>query len=226
MGIPILCTGLEKSYGHPGGPSQKVLRTLSFKIEAGEWVVIMGDSGSGKSTLLNILAGIDPFDSGELLLDGRSWGSVDDSEKTLVRRREMGFIFQNYNLFPFLTAFENVALPARLNGHRDREAVRALLAEVGLGDKGHKFPSELSGGEQQRVAVARALIHRPRLLLADEPTGALDHLTGRKVLELMTLLHKEFRPTIVMTTHSLEAARYGGRIINLRDGQFIPPPGG
>ena len=225
MGIPLLCSDLEKSYGHPGGPSQKVLRTLSFKIEAGEWVVIMGDSGSGKSTLLNILAGIDPFDSGELLLDGRSWGAMDDSEKTLVRRREMGFIFQNYNLFPFLTAFENVALPARLNGHNDKEAVRALLAEVGLGDKGHKFPSELSGGEQQRVAVARALIHRPRLLLADEPTGALDHLTGRKVLELMTLLHKEFRPTIVMTTHSLEAARYGSRIINLRDGQFIPPPG-
>lgn len=226
MGIPILCTDLEKSYGRPGGPSQKVLRTLTFKIEAGEWVVIMGDSGSGKSTLLNILAGIDPFDSGELLLDGRSWGAMDDLEKTLVRRREMGFIFQNYNLFPFLTAFENVALPARLNGHNDKEAVRALLAEVGLGDKGHKFPSELSGGEQQRVAVARALIHRPRLLLADEPTGALDHLTGRKVLELMTLLHKEFRPTIVMTTHSLEAARYGSRIINLRDGQFIPPPGG
>ena len=225
MGIPLLCTDLEKTYGRPGGPSQRVLRSLSFKIEAGEWVVIMGDSGSGKSTLLNILAGIDPFDSGELLLDGRSWGSMDDSEKTLVRRREMGFIFQNYNLFPFLTAFENVAIPARLNGHRDREAVRALLAEVGLGDKGHKFPSELSGGEQQRVAVARALIHRPRLLLADEPTGALDHLTGRKVLELMTLLHKEFRPTIVMTTHSLEAARYGSRIINLRDGQFIPPPG-
>ena len=225
MGIPLLCTDLEKTYGRPGGPSQRVLRSLSFKIEAGEWVVIMGDSGSGKSTLLNILAGIDPFDSGELLLDGRSWGAMDDSEKTLVRRREMGFIFQNYNLFPFLTAFENVALPARLNGHRDREAVRALLAEVGLGDKGHKFPSELSGGEQQRVAVARALIHRPRLLLADEPTGALDHLTGRKVLERMTLLHKEFRPTIVMTTHSLEAARYGSRIINLRDGQFIPPPG-
>ncbi|MDA8028828.1 MAG: ABC transporter ATP-binding protein [Nitrospiraceae bacterium] len=226
MGIPILCTDLEKSYGHPGGPSQRVLRTLSFAVEAGEWVVIMGDSGSGKSTLLNILAGIDPFDSGELLLDGRSWGAMDDSEKTLVRRREMGFIFQNYNLFPFLTAFENVALPARLNGHRDREAVRALLAEVGLGDKGQKFPSQLSGGEQQRVAVARALIHRPRLLLADEPTGALDHLTGRKVLELMTLLHKEFRPTIVMTTHSLEAARYGSRILNLRDGQFVPPPGG
>ena len=226
MGIPILCTDLEKSYGHPGGPSQRVLRTLSFAVEAGEWVVIMGDSGSGKSTLLNILAGIDPFDSGELLLDGRSWGAMDDSEKTLVRRREMGFIFQNYNLFPFLTAFENVALPARLNGHNDKEAVRALLAEVGLGDKGQKFPSQLSGGEQQRVAVARALIHRPRLLLADEPTGALDHLTGRKVLELMTLLHKEFRPTIVMTTHSLEAARYGSRILNLRDGQFVPPPGG
>ena len=225
MGIPILCTDLEKSYGRPGGPSQKVLRTLTFKIEAGEWVVIMGDSGSGKSTLLNILAGIDPFDSGELLLDGRSWGSMDDEEKTLVRRREMGFIFQNYNLFPFLTALENVALPARLNGHNGRNAVLSLLSEVGLGEKGHKFPSQLSGGEQQRVAVARALIHRPRLLLADEPTGALDHLTGRKVLELMTLLHKEFRPTIVMTTHSLEAARYGSRILNLRDGQFIPPPG-
>jgi putative ABC transport system ATP-binding protein len=225
MGIQLLCRNLEKTYGRPGGPSQSVLRTLSFSVEAGEWVVIMGDSGSGKSTLLNILAGIDPFDSGELLLDGRSWGTMDDEEKTLVRRHEMGFVFQNYNLFPFLSVYENVSLPARLIGHHNREAVLSLLKEVGLSDKSAKFPSQLSGGEQQRVAVARALIHRPRLLLADEPTGALDHLTGRKILELMTLLHKEFRPTIVMSTHSLEAARYGNRILHLRDGQFVPPPG-
>ncbi len=225
MGIALRCSDLVKTYGPPGGPSQTVLRHLSFEIAAGEWVVIMGDSGSGKSTLLNILAGIDPFDSGELFLEDRSWGALDDEEKTLVRRREMGFVFQNYNLFPFLTVYENVALPARLNGRHDREAVLSLLREVGLHDKLHKFPSQLSGGEQQRVAVARALIHRPRLLLADEPTGALDHLTGRKVLELLTLLHKEFRPTIVMSTHILEAARYGARILHLRDGQFVPPPG-
>ncbi len=225
MGIPILCTDLEKTYGRPGGPTQSVLKKLSFSIEAGEWVVIMGDSGSGKSTLLNILAGIDPYDSGEMLLDGRSWGPLNDEDKTLVRRRDMGFIFQNYNLFPFLSVYENVALPARINGRHDREAVHSLLREVGLGDKHAKFPAELSGGEQQRVAVARALIHRPRLLLADEPTGALDHLTGRKILELMTLLHKEFRPTIVMSTHSMDAARYGTRILHLRDGQFVPSSG-
>ncbi len=221
MGIPILCKNLEKSYGKAGGPSQRVLFDLSFSIGAGEWVVIMGDSGSGKSTLLNILAGIDPYDSGELLLDGNDWGAMTDEEKTLIRRRQMGFVFQNYNLFPFLSVYENVALPARLNGQDDREAVHALLKEVGLTDKAHKFPSQLSGGEQQRVAVARALIHRPRLLLADEPTGALDHLTGRKVLELLTLLHKEFCPTIVMSTHSLDAARYGTRILKLRDGRFV-----
>ncbi len=225
MGLSLRCENLEKTYGHAGGPSQSVLRNLSFTVEEGEWVVIMGDSGSGKSTLLNILAGIDPFDSGNLWLEDRSWGSLGDEEKTLVRRHEMGFVFQNYNLFPFLSVYENVALPARLVGRHDREAILSLLREVGLGDKHAKFPSQLSGGEQQRVAVARALIHRPRLLLADEPTGALDHLTGRKILELMTLLHKEFRPTIVMSTHSLEAARYGNRILHLRDGQFVPPPG-
>ncbi len=224
MGISLRAESLGKSYGRPGAPIQKVLSDLSFAIDDGEWVVIMGDSGSGKSTLLNILAGIDPFDTGSLFLDGRPWGELNDEEKTLTRRREMGFIFQNYNLFPFLSAFENVALPARLNGRRDREAVLALLGEVGLGDKSAKFPSQLSGGEQQRVAVARALVHRPRLLLADEPTGALDHLTGERILDLMRQLHREFRPTIVMSTHSLDAARYGDRILYLRDGRFVPSP--
>ena len=221
MGIAIKAQNLEKTYGRAGGPTQRVLRQLSFSIEEGEWVVIMGDSGSGKSTLLNIIAGIDPFDKGTLTLENRDWGRLSDDDKTLARRRDMGFIFQNYNLFPFLSVFENVALPARLNGLHDRNAILSLLSEVGLSEKHHKFPSELSGGEQQRVAVARALVHRPRILLADEPTGALDHLTGRKVLDLIAFLHKEFRPTIVMSTHSLEAARYGDRILHLRDGQFI-----
>ena len=223
MGIALRARSLGKSYGRPGAPVQTVLSELSFDIGEGEWVVIMGDSGSGKSTLLNVLAGIDPFDSGELLLDELSWGVQNDETKTLVRRRDMGFVFQNYNLFPFLSAFDNVALPARLNGKNDRESVLSLLREVGLEGKAHKFPSELSGGEQQRVAIARALVHRPRLLLADEPTGALDHLTGERVLDLMKLLHKEFRPTIVMSTHSHDAARWGDRILHLRDGRFLSP---
>ena len=223
MGIALRARSLGKSYGRPGAPVQKVLSELSFDIGEGEWVVIMGDSGSGKSTLLNVLAGIDPFDSGELLLDELSWGVQNDETKTLVRRRDMGFVFQNYNLFPFLSAFDNVALPARLNGKNDRESILSLLREVGLEGKAHKFPSELSGGEQQRVAIARALVHRPRLLLADEPTGALDHLTGERVLDLMKLLHKEFRPTIVMSTHSHDAARWGDRILHLRDGRFVSP---
>ena len=223
MGIALRARGLGKSYGRPGAPVQKVLSELSFVIVEGEWVVIMGDSGSGKSTLLNVLAGIDPFDSGELFLDELSWGVQNDETKTLVRRRDMGFVFQNYNLFPFLSAFDNVALPARLNGKNDRESILSLLREVGLEGKAHKFPSELSGGEQQRVAIARALVHRPRLLLADEPTGALDHLTGERVLDLMKLLHTEFRPTIVMSTHSHDAARWGDRILHLRDGRFLSP---
>ena len=223
MGIALRARSLGKSYGRPGAPVQTILSELSFDIGEGEWVVIMGDSGSGKSTLLNVLAGIDPFDSGELFLDELSWGVQNDETKTLVRRRDMGFVFQNYNLFPFLSAFDNVALPARLNGKNDRESVLSLLREVGLEGKAHKFPSELSGGEQQRVAIARALVHRPRLLLADEPTGALDHLTGERVLDLMKLLHKEFRPTIIMSTHSIEAARWGDRILHLRDGRFVPP---
>ena len=146
MGIALRARGLGKSYGRPGAPVQKVLSELSFDIGEGEWVVIMGDSGSGKSTLLNVLAGIDPFDSGELFLDELSWGVQNDETKTLVRRRNMGFVFQNYNLFPFLSAFDNVALPARLNGKNDRESILSLLREVGLEGKAHKFPSELSGG--------------------------------------------------------------------------------
>lgn len=220
-GFSITCRALEKSYRIPDGPPQKVLSGVDLKVEAGEWLVLMGDSGSGKSTFLNLLAGIDTIDSGSMLLGDLPWHTRNDDERTRFRRLHMGFVFQFYNLFPTLTVLENVALPLKLAGPvlpSDRTRPRDLVAAVGLSGKEKKYPSELSGGEQQRVAIARALVHRPRLVLADEPTGSLDHQTGRTVLNLISSLRADFSPTIIMSTHSREVAQSGDRILFIRDG--------
>jgi len=224
-GLAISCRSLRKSYPTPDGPPQKVLSGLGLEISRGEWVVLMGDSGSGKSTFLNLLAGIDTIDSGEVFLDSLPWHEKTDIEKTRFRRLHMGFVFQFYNLFPTLTVQENVSLPQKLAGQatrEDRHRPSDLIAAVGLSGKEKKYPSELSGGEQQRVAIARALVHRPRLLLADEPTGSLDHETGRAILELLASLRSDFSPTIVMSTHSQEVARSGDRTLHIRDGSILP----
>lgn len=225
IGLRILCRFLEKSYPNPDEPAQKVLSGLDLSIDPGEWIILMGDSGSGKSTFLNLLSGIDSPDSGEIFLDSLPWHEKSDEERTRYRRLHMGFIFQFYNLFPTLTVFENISLPQRLAGQTtrsDRDRPFDLIRAIGLSGKEKKYPSELSGGEQQRVAIARALVHRPGLLLADEPTGSLDHGTGAKVLALIASLRRDFSPTIVMTTHSREVARSGDRIVFIRDG-FIQP---
>ena len=224
-GLEVIATNVVKHYGESDPSRPPVIRGLSLSIIEGEWVALMGDSGSGKSTLLNLLAGIDTPNEGEISIGGESMIAKSEKERTLFRRKHMGFVFQFFNLFPTLSVLENVLLPARLL-HFDKKQAKqqalALLGEVGLFGKDHRFPSQLSGGEQQRVAIVRALIHRPRLILADEPTGSLDHDTGEGILALLKKLHQRDRPTIIMTTHSLDASLHAQRTIRIRDGQILP----
>lgn len=223
-GLDVSVTNVVKHYGETGLERPPVIRNLSLTVTHGEWVALMGDSGSGKSTLLNLLAGIDTPNAGEIQIGGESIILKSEKERTLFRREHMGFVFQFFNLFPTLSVLENVLLPTRLL-HLDKNLARgqalSLLGEVGLSGKEHRFPSQLSGGEQQRVAIVRAVIHRPRLILADEPTGSLDHDTGDQILALLKKLHERDRPTIIMTTHSLHSSLHAQRTIRIRDGQII-----
>ncbi|MHB1606112.1 MAG: ABC transporter ATP-binding protein [Leptospirales bacterium] len=222
-GLPVRVDRVVKRYRPASSEERPALNAVSLDVSAGEWVVLMGDSGSGKSTLLNILAGVDYPDSGEILLGDISLTALDERQRTLFRRHRMGFVFQFFNLFPTLTAWENILLPLRLLGKSETDAARRLIGEVELEGKEHRYPAELSGGEQQRVALARALVHQPDLILADEPTGSLDHRTGLLVLSLLSRLHREYRSTIIMTTHSAEASRFGQRILHIRDGELVLP---
>ncbi len=220
-GLPVRIDRVVKRYAPASREERPALNGVSLEVSSGEWVVLMGDSGSGKSTLLNLLAGVDYPDSGEILLGETSLTRLNEHQRTLFRRERMGFVFQFFNLFPTLTVWENVLLPLRLLDRTDTEPARRLLSEVGLVGKERRYPSELSGGEQQRVALARALVHQPDLILADEPTGSLDHRTGLVVLSLLSRLHREYRSTIVMSTHSAEASSFGERILNIRDGELL-----
>jgi putative ABC transport system ATP-binding protein len=198
------------------------LRGVSLTIAKGEFLSIMGPSGSGKSTLLNLIGGLDQPSSGEIFIDGRPLHGVSDDELTLIRRRQVGFIFQFFNLLPILTAAENAALPLLLDGvpfSKVRSKADALLAKVGLGERTEHRPEQLSGGEMQRVAIARALITNPAVLLADEPTGNLDSRTSEEIFRLLTGLHDEGQ-TIIMVTHDPRAAAHGTRTITLRDGSI------
>ena len=195
---------------------------ISLDIPKDAFAVIMGPSGSGKSTLLHLIGGLDRPSSGDLLVDGRLIGQMADDEVTLFRRTKIGFVFQFFNLLPTLTALENVTLPLVLDGVAKPEADRraeALLEKVGLATRKHHLPEEMSGGEIQRIAVARALVFNPPLLLADEPTGNLDSKNGAAVLSLLRQINKDDGCTIVMVTHSQEAASYGARRIFLKDGR-------
>jgi putative ABC transport system ATP-binding protein len=204
-----------------GSRSRPVLRGVTLRIEAGECVALLGRSGCGKSTLLNLLGAIDRPDAGSLTIDGVALHALRERERTLFRRRHLGFVYQAFNLIPTLTATENVALPLELNGAPPaaaRDAAAALLDTIGVGPRRDAFPDELSGGEQQRVAVARALVHRPRLVLADEPTGNLDAETGPQVLRLLRELAKGSGGAQLIVTHSLAVARTADRILTLEDG--------
>lgn len=200
----------------------EVLKNINVTIKKGEFVSIMGPSGSGKSTLLYLIGGLDKPTSGSIKINGKELSTMKDGEESKMRRRDVGFVFQFYNLIPNLNVEENVLLPILLDGKRMRDYKRKLdeiLGIVGLSERRHHTPRELSGGQQQRVAIARALINDPDIILADEPIGNLDSKTGTEVMELLRKINLEHGRTIVQVTHSREAADYGQRIINVRDGK-------
>jgi len=207
-----------------GSQRRAVLQNANARFCRGEFVAILGQSGSGKSTLLNLISGIERADGGRVWLDGQDLTALSEHRRTLFRRRHIGFVFQFFNLLPTLTVWENVALPLELSGLHNgqtRRQVEPLLEAVGLADRRKTFPDRLSGGEQQRVAVARALVHNPLLVLADEPTGNLDDNTGRQVLALLDRLTRQAGKNLILVTHSAEAAEHADRILYLKDGKLI-----
>jgi len=212
---------------HTGSTRQVVFDALTFSVDKGEAVALLGASGSGKTTLLNLVSGIDTPDNGRVLLDGVDVHVLAEPERTLLRRRQIGFVFQFFNLIPTLKVGENVALPLELLGADERSAQQratALLADVGLGGLDMRYPETLSGGEQQRAAIARALAHQPALLLADEPTGNLDEDTGDLIIELLTGLARRQGTTLLLVTHSTRVAQAADRVLRLSHGQVTPVP--
>jgi putative ABC transport system ATP-binding protein len=204
-----------------GAQAVQALRGVSMKVEAGEFVAIMGPSGSGKSTLMHLMGALDTPTSGRAVFRGQDLRTLSDRERSLLRRTRLGFVFQFFNLLPTLTAAENVALPLLLGGQPRGRAVRsasAALERVGLRHRESHFPDELSGGEMQRVAVARALVSEPDAVLCDEPTGNLDSATSKEILTLLRSLPESGRRSVVMVTHDAQAAAYGNRLIKIRDG--------
>jgi len=227
--ILIEIRDLSRTY-EEGGRERTVLRGANASLRRGEIAVLVGRSGTGKSTLLNLLSGIDPPSGGEVVIDGVSISRLSERERTLFRRDRIGFVFQFFNLIPTLTVEENLLLPLELKGRRGRvppaarQAALDLLAEVGLADRRASFPDRLSGGEQQRVAVARALAHDPLLVLADEPTGNLDLETGLAVLALLDRLTRRAGKTLVMATHSPEVVGLADRVFRIEDCRLIELP--
>jgi len=201
-----------------------VLKNISLKITRGEFISIMGPSGSGKSTLLYILSGLDTPTKGNVLLNGRDISQFDDAKKSVMRRRNIGFVFQFYNLIPNLNVEENIMLPVLLDGKDIKEyrhKLNNILDIVGLSARRKHTPRELSGGQQQRVAIARALINDPDIIFADEPTGNLDSKSGTEIMGLLREINRENNKTIIMVTHSGEAAEYSSRIVNVKDGMLV-----
>ena len=205
-----------------GGRPLAVLRDVSFAVEQGDFVAIVGPSGSGKTTLLGLLAGLDTPTRGTVHLDGVDLGALGEDARARLRGEKVGFVFQSFQLIPTLTAQENVQVPLELRGDpRAAARARELLDRVGLRDRGHHFPAQLSGGEQQRAAVARAFVNAPRILFADEPTGNLDAGTGARIVELLEALNRESGTTIVLVTHDPGLAARTGRVIRLADGVVV-----
>ena len=211
---------LVKIYGQ-GENEVKALNDVSLEIEDGEFVSIVGSSGSGKSTLLNMLGGLDRLTSGDIYINNKKLGDMKDEELTIFRRRNIGFVFQNYNLVPILNVYENIVLPIELDGMKiDEEYIDSIINTLGLNQKLTNMPNNLSGGQQQRVAIARAIATKPAIILADEPTGNLDSKTSMDVIGLLKMTSQKFNQTIVMITHNEEIAQLADRIIRIEDGKI------
>jgi putative ABC transport system ATP-binding protein len=212
---------LSRTY-RSGGRDLTVLKDITFSLEPGAFLAILGPSGSGKTTLLGLLAGLDRPSAGTVYLDGQELGSLSEDERARLRGEKIGFVFQAFQLIPTLTAQENVQVPLELRGdaHAAPRA-RELLERVGLGGRGHHYPAQLSGGEQQRVALARGFSSRPRVLFADEPTGNLDAATGGTIIDLMVELNRDLGTTLVLVTHDLDLAARARRTIRLADGRVV-----
>ena len=213
--------GLEKTYTS-GSKQLTVLHDVSFEVEKGQTFSIVGPSGSGKTTLLGLCAGLDTPNAGSVELCGYDLSTLTQDERAQLRNKQVGFIFQNFQLLPTLTALENVSVPLELQGGKDAaKKSKALLEKVGLADRIHHYPSQLSGGEQQRVALARAFSNNPSILFADEPTGNLDEETGEKVIQLLFELNKEAGTTLVIISHDLDLANRTQQILRLKGGQIL-----
>lgn len=215
------CQSLSRTY-RSGNQDLTVLKDITFSLDPGEFLAILGPSGSGKTTLLGLLAGLDQPSSGTVHLDGQELGSLSEDERARLRAEKVGFVFQSFQLIPTLTAQENVQVPLELRGEAGAtERAHELLGRVGLRGREHHFPTQLSGGEQQRVAVARGFSSRPKILFADEPTGNLDASTGATIIQLMVSLNHDLGTTLVLVTHDLDLAARAHRTIRLADGKVI-----
>ncbi|MDW3212230.1 MAG: ABC transporter ATP-binding protein [Reichenbachiella sp.] len=221
MSTILKVEGLSKTY-QSGSKSLQVLHDISFSIQAGESLAIVGPSGSGKTTLLGLAAGLDQSDKGSVTIDQIKLNSLSEDERAQVRNEHVGFIFQNFQLIPTLSALENVMVPLELRGDKSASTIaHDLLAQVGLAERADHYPSQLSGGEQQRVAIARAFSNEPKILFADEPTGNLDEETGQKIEDLLFTLNREKGTALVLVTHDAELAEKTDHVIHLKGGKMI-----
>ncbi|MDY2794517.1 ABC transporter ATP-binding protein [Peptostreptococcus porci] len=221
--MQIILDNVQKYY-KVGKDKLHVLKNLNLEIESGEFLMIMGKSGSGKTTLLNILGFLDTLDEGRYYFDGNDVSGLKENMRSQYRANYVGYVFQQFNLIETLTVFQNIEIPLIYAGMKDKNQRRVLvekrLEDVGLSDKANSFPNHLSGGQQQRIAIARALVNNPKLIFADEPTGALDSETGRDIMGLLSDLNKS-GTTIIMVTHDLDMTKYASRVVTLKDGCFV-----
>lgn len=226
MGISVRLENVQHEYERTEeSGSVRALQEVTLQIAAGDFAILMGPSGSGKSTLLNLIGAVDRPTAGHLFLGDLDISSKNESELTLLRRHKIGFIFQFFNLIPTLNVSDNIGFPLALAGRpaaETRQLVGAVLGEIGLTERSRHYPNQLSGGEMQRVAIGRAIVHRPELILADEPTGNLDTNTGQSILDLIKTVHHSYQPTIVMATHSDRAAACGDYVVDVIDGRVSP----